>query len=104
MNEYEKMSEQSNEMRKNMILGNKQNQPESTSQEFSGGNTYTFTGVMGIIIIILGVIGSLGILLSSDMDYELATTLTNVGTTLIGCLAIGSVLLALDKIIRLLEK
>lgn len=121
MNDYEKMSEQANEMRKNMIMRKDQSQTDPPVQE---GNKYSFTGVMGIILIIIGIVGAVGIVLSFDwsqysyvkdvssiyeerlitMKAELTTTLIMAGATLIGNLALGSVLLALDKIIQLLKE
>ena len=83
----------------------------------------TFAGIMGIIFVVLGVVGAIGIWASFDwqewehvkhltltqseriaiMEAQRNTTLIMMGVTLLGNLAIGSVLLALDKIINLLQ-
>lgn len=83
----------------------------------------TFIGKLGIVFIILGVIGAIGIIFSFDWEAwndakdfplihseeltllkpQLMTTWIYAGVALLGNLAIGSVLMALDKIINILE-
>ncbi len=120
MNEYEKMSQQAVEAQKNRAM----RRPDDSNNEQQENKDFTFVGVMGIILIILGVIGTIGILFSFDwstyndikgssilyedeliiMKAELNTIWIMAGASLIGCLALGSILLALDKIIQLLKK
>lgn len=84
----------------------------------------SFAGIMGIIFIVIGVVGSIGILLSFDwstwnhvkelpltqadtiavLKVQRTDTFIMSAVTLIGNLAVGSLLLAMDKIIQLLTK
>lgn len=83
----------------------------------------SFVGIMGVVFIVLGVLGAIGIMLSFDweewnfikdmslsqsetiafMAAQRNETLIMAFLALVGNLAIGSVLLALDKIIGLLQ-
>jgi len=83
----------------------------------------TFVGKVGIGFIVLGIIGAIGWVVSFDwsgwgdikdlaevyemetavMKEQLTTTITMALATLIGCVAVGAVMIALERIIVALE-
>lgn len=83
----------------------------------------TFVGIVGIAFIVLGVLGSVGWIVSFDwtewnsikdltatyeieiamMKEERTTVFMMATVTLIGCVAVGAVMMALDRIIGALE-
>lgn len=120
MNDYEKKSQEANEFRKSIGLG-KEKAPHINVPGDNQGTT--FVKIMGIIFIVIGIIGSIAIMFTFDWDTynvikdralfqdetalmraDLINTWTMAGLALIGNLAIGSVLLALDQIIQLLKR
>lgn len=120
MEEYEEMSQRAANLQKSRAMTKPD---EETSNEPIKKFNQTFAGIMGFIFILLGVVGAVLVVLSFDwqgydfikkftatssleieaMKAELMSTWLIAGATLIVNLAIGSVLLALDKIIRILS-